>query len=494
MIGITQAMRDPNLLGAAFPDLGTWRPWLTALKAAYGLPLGEDEAPLFRAATGREKGPQGEVREVYLICGRRAGKSRVAAAIAVYEALFREVRLAPGEMGVVGLIAVDRDTARVLLEYVRHILEASPILRRMVMESLAQEIRLANRRVIQVMTASGASVRGRTYLACVLDELAFFRSAEGLANDAEILRALRPGLATTGGKLVGLSSPYARSGVLWEVFRRHWGEEGADVLVWKAPTVLMNPTIDLRLIGRALEEDPEAARSEWEAEFRSDLETFIPGEVLEAVVVSGRHELPPRVGVAYVGFVDPSGGRGDAAALAIAHQEGGGRVVVDVARRWPAPHEPARVVEEMAGVLREYRVARVVGDRYAGEWPRQEFGRHGIGYEPASQDKSRLYLDFLPLVLSGRCELPDVRRLVSELRDLVRRSRAGGRDVVDHPPRGSDDLANAVAGAVVVAAGRLPAGPVEYRSVVRGVWDEEGGERDRMRWTADEQRKWRGAY
>ncbi|MCL6622897.1 MAG: hypothetical protein K6T55_12480 [Syntrophobacterales bacterium] len=412
----------------------TWGPWLTALKAVYGLPLSGRDLELYRQATGLETPPVGPAREVYLICGRRAGKSRIAAAVAVYEALFPQVKLAPGEVGVVALIAVDRDTARVLLEYVRHIFEASPVLRRMVVDSLAQEIRLKNRRVVQVMTASGASVRGRTYLACVLDELAFFRNSEGLSNDAEIVRALRPGLATTGGKLIGLSSPYARAGVLWEVYRRHYGREG-DILVWQAPTRLMNPTIGRDLIARDLEADPEAARAEWEAEFRSDLEAFLSWEALQAVVVPGRYELPPRSGVHYTAFVDPSGGRGDAAALAIAHSEGG-KVVLDLARRWPAPHNPQAVIQEMAEVLRSYGVRRVVGDRYAGEWPRQEFMKHLIGYDPAPQDKSRIYLDFLPLVLSGRCELLDLSRLSSELRNLVRRPRSGGRDLVDHPPVG----------------------------------------------------------
>jgi len=123
---ITRALRDKNILGAAFINLETWGPWLTALRAAYGLPLAESEFELYRQATGRETPPGAPAREVYLICGRRAGKSRIAAAIAVYEALFPQVKLAPGEVGVVALIAVDRDTSRVLLEYVRHILEASP--------------------------------------------------------------------------------------------------------------------------------------------------------------------------------------------------------------------------------------------------------------------------------------------------------------------------------------------------------------------------------
>jgi hypothetical protein len=38
------------------------------------------------------------------------------------------------------------------------------------------------------------------------------------------------------------------------------------------------------------------------------------------------------------------------------------------------------------------------------------------------------------------------KHLMTELRQLERRARSAGRDLVDHPPRGTDDLANAVAG------------------------------------------------
>ncbi len=34
------------------------------------------------------------------------------------------------------------------------------------------------------------------------DELAFYRSSEGFPTDTEMLRAVRPMLATTGGKLI----------------------------------------------------------------------------------------------------------------------------------------------------------------------------------------------------------------------------------------------------------------------------------------------------
>jgi hypothetical protein len=193
--------------------------------------------------------------------------------------------------------------------------------------------------------------------------------------------------------------------------------------------------------------DPEAARAEWLAEFRSDLEAFLTLEAIQAVTVQGRYELPPMPNLHYSAFVDPSGGRRDAATLAIGHKEKD-LVVVDLARRWKSPHDPAVVAGEMAGILKAYRVRRVTGDNYGGAWPGQEFLKHGISYAAAGtgKDKSSLYLAFLPQVLSAQVELLDNQHLFNELRSLERRTRKGGKDSVDHPPKGHDDLANAVAG------------------------------------------------
>ena len=157
----------------------------------------------------------------------------------------------------------------------------------------------------------------------------------------------------------------------------------------------------------------------------------------------------------YRAFCDPSGGKRDAAGLSIAHTERG-VVVVDLARRWPAPHVPASVVAEQAEILKSYGISMVCGDKYAGSWPSDEFSKHSIRYEPSDRDKSRIYLDFLPLVMSGNVELLDNKTLISELRGLERRARSGGRDSVDHGPgpKQHDDLCNAVCGVCTLAARR----------------------------------------
>jgi len=193
------------------------------------------------------------------------------------------------------------------------------------------------------------------------------------------------------------------------------------------------------------QDDPEAYRSEVLGEFRAGLATLLDPEAIQACVATDRLELPPVDGVQYHAFTDPSGGRRDAFTLAIGHRDGE-RAVVDVVRAWPAPFNPSGVVAECADLLRDYRVQRVVGDRYAGEWPREAFREQGISYDLADRVRSELYLGLLAHVNGSRLELPDDPVLLAEMRMLERRRGPSGKDRVDHPAGRHDDRANAVAG------------------------------------------------
>ena len=97
-------------------------------------------------------------------------------------------------------------------------------------------------------------------------------------------------------------------------------------------------------------------------------------------------------------------------------------------------------------------VTRAHGDRYAGEWPREQFRKHGINYVPSEHSKSELYLNLLPLVNSRAVDLLDDDRMVRQLVGLERRTSRGGSDRIDHTPGAHDDFANAAAGAIVLAS------------------------------------------
>ena len=111
------------------------------------------------------------------------------------------------------------------------------------------------------------------------------------------------------------------------------------------------------------------------------------------------------------------------------------------------PFSPEGVIEDFANLLKGYRVTLVRGDKYAGEFPRELFRKHGIAYRTADKSKSDLYRDVLPLLNSGSIVLPCSDRLVAQLVGLERRTTRAGRDSIDHAPNNRDDLANAVAGA-----------------------------------------------
>jgi hypothetical protein len=265
------------------------------------------------------------------------------------------------------------------------------------------------------------------------------------------VNALRPAMATVpGAVLLGISSPYARRGVLWDMYRRYYGQDG-DILVWQAATRTMNPSVPEYLVARALEEDESAARAEWLGEFRRDLEAFVSREVLDACTVPGRHELLPTSGVTYVGFLDPSGGSVDAFTMAIAHLEDD-RVVLDCVRERRQPFSPGEVVTDYATTLKRYGITAVSGDKYAGEWPVEALAKAGVHYAQCAAPKSDLYRELLPLLNGHRVELLDHPRLAAQLGPLERRTSRGGRDSIDHDPGGHDDVENAAAGALVAAS------------------------------------------
>jgi hypothetical protein len=317
-------------------------------------------------------------------------------------------------------------------------------------------VTLRNRINIEIHTASFRSTRGYTIVAALLDELAFWPAEDSAQPDEEVIAAIRPGMATVpGAMLLCASSPHARRGALWQAYKNYFGKADSPVLVWQAPTRVMNPNVPQAWIAAEIERDPGKNTAEYLAQFRTDLEAYVRREAVEACITPKILVRLPQPGVVYHGFVDPSGGSADEMTLAIAHYDRARQMVVIDALHWfTPPFSPVTVVSEFARILKTYRVHKIVGDRYAGEWPREQFAKFGIRYEPSTKSKSELYVDLLPLINSARIELLDQPRAINQLLALERRTARGGRESIDHPAGGHDDLINAIAGAAVSAVSR----------------------------------------
>ncbi|MDH4079600.1 MAG: hypothetical protein OEU68_07275 [Nitrospira sp.] len=470
-MNIINAIEDPHLFRPLFKDLATWRNWMTVLKGIFALEMTEEERTTFTTLTGRQSQPTQPVQEAWLICGRRGGKSFIVALIAVFLACFKDYRpsLGPGERGVLMIIATDRKQARVIMRYILALIEQVPMLKHMVVRQDSESLDLDNMVSIEITTASYRTIRGYTVISALCDEISFWRSEDSVNPAEEILAALRPAMSTIpGALLIGLGTPYKRSGPLYAAWKRHYGQTESPVLVVQADTRTMNPSVPQSVIDRATELDPLAASAEYLAQFRGDVGTFLDADVIERAIEPNRRERAPVKNISYTAFCDPSGGAHDSFTLAIGHQ-GGKRSVLDVCRGIKPPFSPENVVKEYAALLKSYRCSSVVGDRYSGEWVREAFSKEGIHYRHSELTKSECYLESLPVFSQGVVDLVDVPALTTELMQLERRTSRSGRDTVDHPPNGRDDLANSACGCLALLASRQAQGEAFMVNFLTGV-------------------------
>jgi hypothetical protein len=454
-LSIMDAVADPKIFGGWFKDRATWGAWFVFLRVMFGLGLDADDLSVFQQCTGRSEPRAGGYLEATLVVGRRGGKSLILALIAAFLAAFCDWSpyLTGGERGTIMIVATDRRQAATIFKYLKEMLSI-PLLAGLITRETNDTLDLANGITIEIQTASFRTIRGRTVVAGLADELAFWMGDDSANPDKEIIGALRPAMATIPGALMlKASSPYARRGVLWDDHRKHFGVDTSATLVWQADTRTMNPSVPQSFIDSAIEDDPSSAAAEYGAQFRSDVESFISREAIEAVTSIGVFERGHISGQRYYAFNDPSGGSSDSMTLAIAHLEirnNEKTVILDAVREVRAPFSPEAAVDEFAQLLKIYGITAVCGDRYAGQWPRECFKVHGINYEVSEKTKNDIYRDLLPIINSRQCDLLDHPRLFGQLVSLERRTARGGRDSIDHPPGAHDDVANSVAGVVVL--------------------------------------------
>jgi hypothetical protein len=459
LLPMRDALTDLHIFGAVLAG-ESWAAWRVLLIAAMGEELTDTERVIFAELTGRDIEPGEHCEEFWGIIGRRGGKTRAIAILGAYLAALVDYDdvLAPGERATLPIISASLWQAQKCFQYLDGIFSGVPVFKKLVTNETSDTISLSTRVDIECRPASFRTIRGGTAAAIIGDEVAFWRSDSTANPDKEILNGARPSLATTGGMLAVISSPYARSGEVYQTYRRDYGPQGdPKILVAKAPSRTMNPSLKQSVVDRAYERDPEAASAEFGGEFRSDVETFVSVEVVEAAIIPGRFEMPKVEGVSYLAFVDAAGGSGgDSMTMAIAHREDDTGVLDLVCERKP-PFSPVAVVTEFAEILARYGLCSVTGDRWGGEFVREQFKDRGVSYEISERTKSDIYRELLPLLNSRRLEILDHPKLKTQLCGLERKTARGGKDSIDHAPGAHDDLINAAAGSLVLAAGKLNA-------------------------------------
>ncbi len=450
-------LRDSQLFGMlpAFRTLGSWERWIVFLGALYGLPLDAEQERIFCEHTGRSayRPPEGGYPEAAAIVGVQSGKSRIVSTTAAFAAATATGEPDGTELFVPLIAQDERSAQRTLLGYVRAPFRRVPLLRSMVTSDRAGVLALSNAHTIATYPCRPEAVRGIRARMVIADELAFYRSSEGYDVSREMLRALRSRVATTGGKVMILSSPYAASGALFDLHKAHFGRDDSTTLVWVATSAQMNPTLRADYLARMERDDPEAFRSEFLGEFRAGLTALFDADALDDSVDAAVRERLPEAGVEYVAGADAATGaaNGDRFAVSIAHRAGD-RAVLDCCRAWSPPFDPAVVIGEAASLVKSYGVTSVEGDRASENFVISAFAAHGVTFRHAEGDTRSRYLEVLPRVNSGAIRLLDQPELLRELRALERRRGTAGRDRVDHPRGGHDDRAASVTVALLAAS------------------------------------------
>jgi hypothetical protein len=478
-IGLYDSMMDPYLFGRVFatPSMWTWR---TVAKLVDGKPLTEQrEINLYRECTGRTKLPSGPVRRLYIYAGRRAGKDRFESVVAIWRAAlccnWRKFT-SPGEGAVVLLLGADNRQGGILSKYCRGLLDL-PMLRAEVVRDVQGTVEFKNGASLEIATNDARLVRGRSAIAVLGTETAFWKTAEFAASsDEEVVSSAEPSMAMCpdAGLMIMGSSVYRKRGLMYRKYKELFGNDDAEELFWFAPSLTMNPKIPTHVIESALASNPERARAEYLNIFRDDLTDFLPLDTIEAATDVGVYERPPQPHVQYYAHADAAGGTGkDSFAFCIAHR--GASYEIDVIREYRPRFIPAVVVAELAQLCKRYGVRTIRGDKFAGGFHASEWATHGLKFEPCEGTTSENYLQILPLMLAGRVRLVDHRTLRSQLSSLERKP-GDGRETVIHPQHDAahDDIACAVAGAIVASISTTANNgyPLEIYQRVNGTIDD----------------------
>jgi hypothetical protein len=224
LITVRQALEDPAWLGGMLGG-ESFAVMRTLLIAAMGEALTADEMRIFTELTGRTETPGEAAEELWIIAGRRSGKTRSIGTLAAYLAACIDYRkvLGPGERGVLPIMAASTLQAGQAYNFLKGIFTDIPRFAALVDGITGDTIALKNRIDIQIRPASFRTIRGITAIGAIAEECSMWQSDDSRNPDKEILAAVRPSMATTGGTLFAIGSPHARKGEMWGTYRKHYG-------------------------------------------------------------------------------------------------------------------------------------------------------------------------------------------------------------------------------------------------------------------------------
>lgn len=429
-----------------------------------------------------------KVNKIDLICGRRSGKTLIAAAIAIYCAISNNWKpfLRKHPFATVLIMSHSREFSDEVLEVIKTLIEASEVLYKLINTRKKNTNSTMNLKVpwldgnlitwsrvqIKVAAASSKTTRGVAACAIICDEIAYWNLDENMKEtDIKIMKAVRPSMKQFGqyAMLIKLSSPGIKQGVLHGEYKKHMdGDLPPSYAVFKAPTWVMNNIIDESEFLEEWELDEDGFDTEYRSNFADSLSNFIVPEYIDMSIIRGvTFNTPETEGIKYSAAIDAAY-KGDAFTFSVTGFING-RLKQYVSKGWKGtkkePVSAYAVAEWIRTICKEFNIDMVAADQYSFQPLREIFDKFGLTLEEftfTADFKKKIWFNLKKLIHAQQADLLDVEIQTRELKELIVEQGTTGNIRIGHPSGGSDDYGTSLAISAYLATKDVSMGNFEF--------------------------------
>lgn len=446
-----------------------------------------------------------KINKINLICGRRSGKTLLSAVISIYCAISNNWKpfLKKTPFATVLIMSHSREFSDEVLEIIRTLIEASPILSALINKDKKNSASTMNLKVpwvvndsqiqysrvqIKVAAASSKTTRGVAACAILCDEIAFWNLDENMKEtDAKIMKAVRPAMKQFRefGMLIKLSSPGIKQGVLYGEYKKdRAGELPPTYAVFKAPSWVMTPedVVPSDEFKEEFDLDSDSFDQEYRGNFADSLSFFITPEYIDMAVIKNVSFMAPEGDATkYVAAIDAAY-KGDRFTFSVSAYVaaprtgkesdptplGNGRLKQYMSKSWEGtkqkPVSSFEVAEFIRNVCKQFNIDEVAADQYAFQPLKEIFGTYGVNlkeYVFTPSFKKKIYFNLKKLVHSQQIDLLDNEIQTRELKELIVEQGQSGNIKIGHPAGGTDDFADSLAVSAYLATQEVGQGVFE---------------------------------
>lgn len=385
--------------------------------------------------------------------GRRGGKSSTMCRVALYECLYGDHVVTPGDSGIFAILSVERKDARARIRMLAAMCKALGIEARIT----AELVELKDRdRMIQVTTASTSAAVGFTGIGILCDEMTRWEDDEGANPAKEIVKTISKTLITNPtAKVWCISSPLSTLDYHYELFEEGLtpeqyvhGDEGC-------PTWVAHPALTEQM---TREEEPDEIM--WQREYAaipmpSDESSFFPADMIDAALKF----------LEEYGGVEPdacsAGGdlafEKDSSALVVVENYGDEVYSVEAAKEWSPLHgslKPTVVIGEALDFAEENWAQALCCDTHYFSLVKEQVESTSLELLPFPSTVEGIFdahVELRVLLKEGKVDLRKApKKLVQQLKEVKSKPTPSGKIGVYSPrtKSGHGDLARALVSAL----------------------------------------------